>query len=372
MEKNAVRKKRVLVAMSGGVDSSVAAALLKKAGFDVSGAFVRCWRAEKGDCCQAEEDQYIARLAAAKIGIPFYSFDFTKEYKKKVVDYFIREYARGSTPNPDIMCNREIKFGVLLEKALRLGFDFLATGHYAKIEDGQGLPRLLAGSDSNKDQSYFLYKIKPEILNRIIFPIGSYTKPRVRAMARAFGLPNAQRKDSQGICFIGEVKLVDFLKRYLPSKAGNIISKDGKLLGKHPGIQYYTIGQRKGLNLPGGPYYIMEKNPENNTLIVTGNKKDLEKRRILVSDVNWLLPEELRLPLRIKAKIRYRQKMAWAKLSKWKFTKHKQYYRVAFEKPQYAIAPGQSVVFYLPQKKKKTKGKAKQEFWVLGGGEIMR
>ncbi len=322
--------------MSGGVDSSVAAALLKKAGFEVAGAFLKCWQADKENYCSTDEDQRIARLVANKIGIPFYTFDFTREYKEKVIDYFIKEYARGKTPNPDIICNQEIKFGILLKKATALGFHFLATGHYARVEAVKDRIKLLKGRDKNKDQSYFLYALKPKVLKKIMFPVGGCKKDEVRKMAKVFNLPNADKKDSQGICFVGKVKLIDFLKEYLPPKKGKILLKDGKVIGEHQGFYYYTIGQRKGLHLSSGPYFVLKINPKNNTLIVSRDEKDLYKKELKAKRINWL--NKPKLPIKVTAKIRYRHKGAKAKLYSGG--------RLVFEKPQMAIAPGQSVVFY--------------------------
>jgi len=332
------KKKKVLVAISGGVDSSVSAGLLKEAGFEVSGAFLRCY--EQGGCGTID-DLLMARLAADKIGIPFYVFDFRKEYKKRVIDYFIKGYASGKTPNPDIMCNSEIKFNLLFKKAMALGFDYLATGHYANIEKRKGKAWILKGKDPNKDQSYFLYALNPEVLGKLIFPVGKYMKKEVRKIAKKFGLPNAERKDSQGICFVGKVKLYDFLKDFLPPKPGKIIDDKGQVLGKHKGFYYYTIGQRKGLDLPGGPYYIYETDHKKNIVFVTKDKRKLDKKEITVTDLKWLAGKEPKFPLRINAKIRYRHKGANAKLIK---TGKK--FHMVFNKPQWAIAPGQSTVFY--------------------------
>lgn len=355
-----------MVALSGGVDSSVAAALLKRAGFDVVGAFMKCWDGKiENSCKNLLDDEYSARRAASKIGIPFYKFDFTHDYKEKVINYFIKEYAQGKTPNPDIMCNKKIKFGLLYDKAIFLGFDFVATGHYSQISQGRFGIKLICGKDSNKDQSYFLYRVHPEKLKKVIFPVGKYHKSQVRKIAKAFGLPNAERKDSQGICFIGKVKLADFLKNYIKLKPGLIIEKPQyraekitdfkkKILGRHRGLASYTIGQRKGIGLPGGPFYVVDKNIKENLLIVSRNEGDLYKRELTADNINWLSREKPKLPLRIKANIRYRQNPTPAILTKSLKGKA---YKLEFNKPQRAIAPGQSVVFY--------KGKE-----LLGGGII--
>lgn len=352
--------------MSGGVDSSVAAALLKKAGFDVVGVFMKCWNGDsENNCKNLPDDEYVARRAAAKIGIPFYKFDFTREYREKVIDYFIKEYSRGRTPNPDVMCNKEIKFGLFFNKAISLGFDFVATGHYAQISPGRFGANLFCGKDPRKDQSYFLCKVAPEKFKKVIFPVGKYRKAQVRKIARALGLPNADRKDSQGICFIGKIKLTDFLKNYIKPKPGPIVEQvhygarriiDSKMriLGYHQGLAFYTIGQRKGIKLPGGPFYVLDKDFKKNLLTVTRNEKDLYKKELIAENINWFSSREPDLPLKIKAQIRYRQEPASATITKNLDTR---IYNLKFTKLQRAIAPGQSVVFYQGKK-------------LLGGGII--
>src|SRR3989338_4332849 len=255
------KKEKVFVAMSGGVDSSVSAALLKRDGFDAVGVYMKCW--QDGEACTYQDDEISARLAASHRSIPFYTWNFLKEYKERVVDYMLKGYADGVTPNPDMMCNKEIKFGLFFEKARKLGVDRVATGHYARIQEG----RLLEGKDKNKDQSYFLSFIKPEVLPYILFPIGEYAKPQVREFARKFGLPNAERKDSQGICFVGKVDVSDFLKHYIAQRPGEIVDVAGHALGTHEGVMYYTIGQRSGLGLSGGPYYVANKDLAQNRLV---------------------------------------------------------------------------------------------------------
>ena len=339
-------KKKVLVGMSGGVDSSVAALLLKRAGFEVVGAHMKCWDYDEPEC-SGSEDEKAARLAASHIGIPFYVFDFQKEYKRKVFDYFLKEYKAGRTPNPDVMCNKFIKFGLFFEKALELGFDYIATGHYARINKG----RLLKGKDKDKDQSYFLAFIKPSVLKRVIFPLGKYTKKEVRKMAERAKLPTALRPDSQGLCFVGEVKMESFLKRYIKQKPGLIADAAGKTIGRHNGLWFYTIGQRKGIGLAGGPYFVLEKDLENNVLVVTKNEQDLLKKELTAKNINWLAGNFQKSSDRVKVMIRYRQKPTLATLSLRSATK------VVFDKPQRAITPGQSVVFYKNQQ-------------LLGGGVI--
>lgn len=326
--------------MSGGVDSSVAAALLKRSGYDVTGVFLRCYETEG---CRTFEDLSMARLAARKIGIPFYTFDFRQEYKKRVIDYFVKSYAEGLTPNPDIICNKEIKFGLLFEKAMSLGFDYLATGHYARlrreIQNPKSQIQILKGKDLNKDQSYFLYRVATDVLRNVVFPIGDYKKTQVRKLAKKFGLPNADKPDSQGICFVGKVKLEDFLKKFIPPKRGEIVDGNGRIVGFHKGAHYFTIGQRRGLRLAGGPYYVLEKDVQKNILVVTKRKRDLLKREAVLRDVVWLGGK---LPQKINVKIRYRHPGAPATLYKIQDTK----YKILFSKPQFAVAPGQSAVFY--------------------------
>ncbi len=351
---------KVVVAMSGGVDSSVAAALLKKGGFypkigrrvDVIGVFVKFWAEHKrgelpglNRCCSPEAE-IRARKVAKILKIPFYVFNFEKEFKKRVVDYFLREYKAGRTPNPCVVCNKEIKFGLLLEKALRLNADFVATGHYArikKIEDRKQKIeyRLLKGKDKEKDQSYFLWQLSQNQLSRILFPVGNHTKEEVRRLAKKFGLPVFDAPESQEICFISG-NIEDFLKKYLKEKPGSVLDKQGKILGRHRGLWFYTIGQRKGIGLSGGPYFVVDKNIKQNVLIVTKNEKDLLKKELLVKDVNWISGKLPKLPMKIKTKIRYRHKAASARIYNMQNTK----YKIFFDKPQRAITSGQSAVFY--------------------------
>ena len=332
--------RKVLVGMSGGVDSSVAAALLKRAGFQVAGVYLRCWDEYHG--CRASDDEYMARLAAAHIAIPFYVFDFTKEYKEKVLSYFLSEYQIGRTPNPDVMCNREIKFGLLFDKAMQLGFDYMATGHYARtVPVGEGV-NVLCGRDGNKDQSYFLCQVPREKFRKVLFPIGSYLKSEVRAMAREFGLPNADRKDSQGICFVGKVKVTDFLQSRFTAEKGDIKDIQGNVLGRHEGLPFYTIGQRKGIELSGGPFYVVSKEKEENVLVVSRDENDLCQKELVAKDINWITKAPPDLPFSAQVRIRYRQDVVPATIKEHS----KGAMHVVFEQPQRAVTSGQSVVFY--------------------------
>lgn len=350
-----MQRVKIFVAMSGGVDSSVAAVLLKQAGFNVAGGFMKCWEEKDvlGNCTSAA-DEKAARQTARVLKIPLYVFDFTREYKKHVFEYFLNEYRAGRTPNPDVICNKEIKFGIFLDKARKLGFDSIATGHYARIQKIKTW-QLLRGVDKNKDQSYFLWQLSQEQLKHCLFPVGDYTKPEVRALARKFKLPNAEKKDSQGICFIGKVKMADFLRKYIKDRPGKIVTTDGRIVGKHNGMHGYTIGQRHGIGLAGGPYWVLEKRIKDNVLAVARNEKDLYKKEVIVENVNWLSRIEPKMPLRLRAAIRYRQKPEVAVLTK---TINANRYTLKFLQHQRAIASGQSAVFYRGQE-------------LLGGGIIV-
>lgn len=344
------RNKKVIVAISGGVDSSVSAALLKEAGFGVGGVFMKCWSASQyaESPCTAEEDERWARRAAARIGIPFYSVDLVKEYKQRVVDYFVAEYKAGRTPNPDVMCNREIKFGVFYDWAINeFGADYIATGHYARLKGG----RLLKGVDPDKDQSYFLWAIPKEKFKNVLFPVGGYRKTEVRALARKFDLPNAERRDSQGICFIGKINVGNFLHEYIKDCPGDVINVKGERVGEHAGLHFYTLGQRRGINIGGGPpYYVAQKDYVANTLVVAREyDEELFQKSLIASNVNWISKKfALRNlgeggPFRCKAKIRYRQDDQDVIIS----TEDKNgNLRIEFVNPQRAVTAGQSVVLY--------------------------
>ncbi len=359
---SAKRKEKVIVGMSGGVDSSVAAALLVRQGYRVEGAFMKNWSDTKdpvtGSCAWRGE-RHDAELVAAKIGIPFATYDFEAQYREAVVDYLFREYEAGRTPNPDVLCNKAVKFDLFLKRALAEGADLIATGHYARVRKpaGRGAVALLAGVDKNKDQSYFLHQLSQEQLKRTLFPLGGLKKPEVRRLARKFVLPTAAKKDSQGICFIGKVDLKSFLAKKIPKHPGPIITVDGRVVGRHQGIAPFTIGQRHGLGLGGGdPYYVVEKDARRNALIVASGKGEeaLYARRLIAGEVHWIAGRPPRLPLRCLARIRYRQPLQAARLLPAAGGR----LEVVFAKPQRAITPGQFAVFY--------KGET-----CLGGGTIL-
>ena len=342
--------KKVIVAMSGGLDSSVAAAILKRAGFEVTGVFMKL-----ANLLSFKEAGKRARKIAKILGIPFLVLDLRKEFKKRIIDYFLKEYKRGVTPNPCVICNKEIKFGLLLEKTLDLDADFVATGHYTRLKKDKNGIHLLKARDKDKDQSYFLWMLNQNQLKRILFPIENYTRKEVENLARKFKLPVLNIKKSVEICFI-QTTINDFLKKYLKPKPGQIVDVRGKVLGKHRGLHFYTIGQRKGIGLPRGPYYVMDKDIKKSLLIVTKNEKDLYKKELTAKSINWISGKPPLLPLRIKTKIRYRQLALPATIYHLKSNIYRgpDFCRggrgggcsLIFEKPQRAITPGQSVVFY--------------------------
>ncbi len=379
------KKQKVIVAMSGGVDSSVAAAMLKKQGYNIIGVFMRFWaedgtargrdaknmqmsmRMDANRCCSFEAYND-ARRVAQKLGIPLYTMNLKIPFKKWVVDYFLKEYKAGRTPNPCVECNRFIKFGELLRKAKAMGSDYVATGHYARIS--REIPnskfqipklKLLKGRDSGKDQSYFLYTLTQEKLKHVLFPVGNYTKSQVRQTAKKWKLPVYAKRDSQEICFVSK-RLQDFLKRWLKIKSGGIVEiETGKILGKHNGLPFYTIGQRKGLGLGSGPWYVVAIDAKSNILFVSRDEKKLLSKELLVTKLNWVSGSEPKLPIHVMARIRYKHKEASCRVESVKDVlkrgRYKNVYKVIFDKPQRAITPGQSVVFYRGEE-------------VLGGGII--
>lgn len=298
--------KKVYVGMSGGVDSSVTAALLKQQGYAVTGVYMKNWSQDlPGFTCPWKEDYQDAKRVAVQLGIEFKTYDFEKQYRQKVVDYMVAEYQAGRTPNPDIMCNQEVKFKLFLETCIEDGADFIATGHYARIQDG----KLLKGLDDNKDQSYFLYRITEEALNKSLMPIGEMEKPEVRKLAKKLGLSTADKKDSQGICFVGKVGIKDFLLHELGEQPyGPIIDQTGKTIGEHDGAIFYTIGQRHGLNVGGGlPYYVCSKDMKNNIVYVTSdlNNQELWHKQVELTELHWINSEPIAAKT-YQARLRYR------------------------------------------------------------------
>ncbi|TDF97685.1 tRNA 2-thiouridine(34) synthase MnmA [Paenibacillus piri] len=341
---------RVVLGMSGGVDSSVSALLLKEQGYEVIGVFMKNWDdTDEFGNCTAEADAEDVRRVCDQIGIPYYTVNFEKQYMDKVFQYFLDEYRKGRTPNPDVMCNREIKFGEFLNKALELGADYIATGHYAQVDQVDGKFRLRRGADTNKDQTYFLHALNQYQLSKAMFPIGHLPKPQVRALAEAAGLATAKKKDSTGVCFIGERNFKEFLSGYLPAKSGEMRTLDGELKGRHDGLMYYTLGQRQGLGIGGSgsgePWFVAGKDLENNILYVVQGEKDphLYSEGLQATDLNWISGEPPQGPLRCTAKFRYRQPDQGVTLV---CRPEDGTCEVIYDQPQKAVTPGQSVVFY--------------------------
>jgi tRNA-uridine 2-sulfurtransferase len=336
------KKLKIAVGMSGGVDSSVAAYLLKEQGYDVTGVYMQCWNS-RADGCKADEDRSDAVAVASKLCLKFETLNFIKEYKEKVIEYFYKEYEAGRTPNPDVMCNKEIKFGMFLQWALKNGYDKVATGHYARVEKIGDSYKLLKGLDESKDQSYFLYLLNQEQLSKTLFPVGEMRKKDLRILANKAGLPTFNKPDSVGICFIGEVDIREFLKKRLKEKQGNVVNKDGEVLGSHDGIQFYTIGQRHGFKLikyVGLPMYVVGKNVERNELVV-GFVGDANKDKFEATDLHWIggVPET-----RFTCDIRIRH---LGELHEANVALNQTVAFVELKDPVFGVAPGQSVVFYI-------------------------
>ena len=339
---------RIVVGISGGVDSSVACYLLKQQGHEVIGLFMVNWE-EKDGTCTAEEDYEDVKRVCNKIGIPYFSVNYSKQYYDRVFEYFLDEYKKGRTPNPDVLCNREVKFGPFLKQAKKLGADMIATGHYAKKIEKDGKFYLAKADDLNKDQSYFLNQLSQEQLKSVLFPLANIDKPTVREIAHKLGLTNADKKDSTGICFIGERNFKNFLKEYLPAKPGKILDLDGNEVGEHDGLMYYTLGQRRGLNIGGRKggngerWFVIKKDLENNILYVSQGEDDLlYSDYLFASEMNWIpqLPSDKEFEC--FAKFRYRQPDQKVKVTVLDDKK----IRVDFAEKQRAITPGQFVVLY--------------------------
>lgn len=342
---------RVFVGLSGGVDSSTSALLLRDAGYRVEGLFMKNWVELEGDeTCPVAQDVSDARGVAEALGLTFHTLNFAPEYWDRVFSRFLAEYRAGRTPNPDILCNKEIKFDVFLKAALEMGADAIATGHYARIEAREGRYRLMRALDHNKDQTYFLYALNQYQLSHALFPVGHLPKPDVRRLAEAAGLLTHNKKDSTGICFIGEKDFGQFLSRFLPAQPGAIVTPEGKRLGEHQGLMYYTLGQRKGLGIGGrqdadeSPWFVVGKRLAENALVVAQGHDHplLFSSQLTASDLNWVAGQAPEAPLRLSAKTRYRQNDQACTLTSIEGDRC----TVIFDTPQRAMTPGQSVVFY--------------------------
>lgn len=358
-------KRKVIVGMSGGVDSSVSAFILQQQGYQVEGLFMKNWEEDDDtDYCTAAADLADAQAVCDKLGIHLHKINFAAEYWDNVFEHFLSEYKAGRTPNPDILCNKEIKFKAFLEYAAEdLGADYIATGHYVRRRDVNGQSQLLRGLDNNKDQSYFLYTLSKDQVAQSLFPVGDIEKPIVRSIAEDLGLVTAKKKDSTGICFIGERKFKDFLARYLPAQPGDIKTTEGKVIGRHQGLMYHTLGQRKGLGIGGvkgmdeNAWYVVEKDLVNNVLVVAQglDNSALLSGGLIAQQLHWVDRQPIREPLRCTVKTRYRQTDIPCEI----IPINDDSIEVRFDEPQIAVTPGQSAVFY-------------QGELCLGGGVIER
>jgi tRNA-specific 2-thiouridylase len=342
-------KGKVIVGLSGGVDSAVATLMLLEQGWNVEALFMKNWEEDdNAEYCSAAEDLADAQSVADKLGIPLHSMNFSAEYWDRVFSYFLEEYKAGRTPNPDVLCNREIKFKAFLDHALEMGADYIATGHYANIRHDQPA-HLVQAVDNNKDQTYFLYMLGQHALQHSLFPLGGLTKPEVRQLAKKAGFDNYKKKDSTGICFIGERRFRDFLSTYLPANPGTIQTPDGQIIGNHQGLMYYTLGQRQGLGIGGvqgsdeSPWFVAAKDLENNILVaVQGHNHPLLFSDTLEAEqLHWTIGEPPNTKLRYKARCRHRQPLQSCEIHL-----NNDKMRVKFDSPQRAITPGQSVVLY--------------------------
>ncbi|GLR09645.1 tRNA 2-thiouridine(34) synthase MnmA [Mixta theicola] len=346
-------QKKVIVGMSGGVDSSVSAWLLQQQGYQVEGLFMKNWEEDDGEeYCTAADDLADAQAVCDKLGMKLHKVNFAAEYWDNVFEHFLAEYKAGRTPNPDILCNKEIKFKAFLEFAAEdLGADYIATGHYVRRQDSNGKSRLLRGLDGNKDQSYFLYTLSHQQIAQSLFPVGELSKPEVRRIAEQLELVTAKKKDSTGICFIGERKFRDFLGRYLPAQPGAIVTVDGQTVGEHQGLMYHTLGQRKGLGIGGmkesndDPWYVVDKDVASNRLIVAqgADHPRLMSTGLIAQQLHWVDRQALSEPLQCVVKTRYRQEDIPCVITPL----HDDRIEVRFEQPVAAVTPGQSAVFYL-------------------------
>lgn len=366
MMKEKVNKKRVFVGVSGGVDSSVSAGLLKKAGYDVTGVFIKVWQPDWIEC-NWKEERLDAMRVCAHLDIPFVTLDLEKEYKKDVIDYMIREYKAGRTPNPDVMCNRYVKFGGFLRWAKEQGADYVATGHYARVLHEDGGFKLLAGLDQKKDQSYFLWTLNQKDLPYILFPVGHLTKPEVRKLAEELGLPTASKKDSQGLCFIGKVDVKEFLSHYIETQSGNVLNEKGEVVGTHPGALFFTNGERRGFVIDhknktpnDNPYFVIDKDVDQNTITVSNKAGDTlpgGEKIVTISNVNWVsgnMPDftvggyvldpadssSVNFPF--QARSRYRQPLQRIRIVEANISE----VTLEFEQVQDVLSPGQSLVIY--------------------------